>query len=62
MKQFKFLGNPADYKWDFPLETGQQYKGEKEAYRRHSIQETIDIARSQNDKKYLTEWEEISPQ
>lgn len=59
-KAFKFKGDPAGYLWDFPLVPGQVYKGSLEAYRRHSVQELIEISERYNDREFLGEWEEVS--
>lgn len=61
MKQYKFKGDPNGYQWDFPLVPGRTYPGNKEADRRHSIEETMEMARSQKDENFLKEWEEVTP-
>lgn len=60
MRQFKFLGNPADYQWDFTLTTGIVYAGDKEPYHRHTITELYDIAVKFKDRDFLRDWEEIN--
>lgn len=60
MRSFKFKGDPAVYRWDFPLEAGAVYPGPREAFHRHTVEELYRMAEKQNDKKYLEEWEEVS--
>lgn len=59
MRQFRFKGNPGDYRWDFPLTTGTVYLGAKAPFRPLTISELYDSAVKHNDKEFLNEWEEI---
>lgn len=59
MRQFRFKGNPADYRWDFPLTAGTVYSGARVPYRPLTIAELYDSAVKHNDKEFLNEWEEI---
>ena len=59
MRQFRFIGNPADYQWDFQLTTGTVYAGAKAPYHRHTIEELYDISIKYKDNIFLQDWEEI---
>lgn len=60
MKQYRFLGDPAGYQWDFPLVPGRIYAGQLQAYHRHSISELIATAKKEKDQRFMDEWEEVS--
>lgn len=60
MKQYRFLGDPAGYRWDFPLVPDTVYAGQLQAYHRHSIGELMEVAKKEKDQKFLAEWEEVA--
>lgn len=59
MRSYKFKGDPTGYRWDFPLEAGTVYAGNREAFYRHTVEELYQMAEKEKDKKYLAEWEEV---
>ena len=60
MTQYRFLGNPSFYKWDFRLTTGMVYDGAKAPFHRHTIEELYKASVKYKDKTFLKDWEEVS--
>lgn len=60
MKQFKFLGDPTKYQWDFPLERGMTYTGDVKVFGANTLQKVMEWAQDPHDPEFEKEWEEVS--
>ena len=61
MRQFKFLGDPNAYNWDFPLSTNTTYRGSVKAMGDLTIGEIMDLPIDPHDQTFENDWKEINP-
>lgn len=60
MTHFKFLGNPTDYRWDFPLQQKQVYSGDTVAMDGNTIADLMDNLDPKFDQEFMQDWEEVN--